>query len=111
MFENRLLTPRLSELRDEIRGYAVDFGLDFFEVIYELVDFDEMNMIAAFGGFPTRYPHWRFGMQFEELQKSYSYGLSKIYELVINNDPCYAYLMRSNPEVDQKLSDGSCLWA
>ncbi len=103
MFENRLLTPRLSELRDEIRGYAVDFGLDFFEVIYELVDFDEMNMIAAFGGFPTRYPHWRFGMQFEELQKSYSYGLSKIYELVINNDPCYAYLMRSNPEVDQKL--------
>ena len=103
MFENRLLTPRLEELRTEIRKYAVDFGLDFFEVIYELVDYDEMNMIASYGGFPTRYPHWRFGMQFEELQKSYSYGLSKIYELVINNDPCYAYLMRSNPEVDQKL--------
>ena len=103
MYENRTLTPRLEELRSEIRGYAVDYGLDFFEVIYELVDYDEMNMIASYGGFPTRYPHWRFGMQFEELQKSYSYGLSKIYELVINNDPCYAYLMRSNPEVDQKL--------
>ena len=103
MFENRQLTPRLEELRTQIRAYAVDFGLDFFEVIYELVDYDEMNMIASYGGFPTRYPHWRFGMQFEELQKSYSYGLSKIYELVINNDPCYAYLMRSNPEVDQKL--------
>ncbi|MEM1305816.1 MAG: SpoVR family protein, partial [Planctomycetota bacterium] len=31
------------------------------------------------------------------------YGLQKIYELVINNDPCYAYLMRSNELVDQKL--------
>jgi len=103
VFESRTLTPRLEELRQEIRAHAVDFGLDFFEVIYELVDYDEMNMIAAYGGFPTRYPHWRFGMQFEELQKSYSYGLSKIYELVINNDPCYAYLMRANPEVDQKL--------
>jgi stage V sporulation protein R len=103
VFENRALTPRLEELRQEIRGHAVEYGLDFFEVIYELVDYDEMNMIASYGGFPVRYPHWRFGMQFEELQKSYSYGLSKIYELVINNDPCYAYLMRSNPEVDQKL--------
>jgi len=88
VFENRALTPRLEELRQEIRGHAVEYGLDFFEVIYELVDYDEMNMIASYGGFPVRYPHWRFGMQFEELQKSYSYGLSKIYELVINNDPC-----------------------
>ena len=30
-------------------------------------------------------------------------GLSKIYELVINNDPCYAYLMRSNALTEQKL--------
>jgi stage V sporulation protein R len=60
-------------------------------------------MIAAYGGFPTRYPHWRFGMEYEQLSKSYEYGLSKIYELVINNDPCYAYLMRSNSLTDQKL--------
>jgi len=68
-----------------------------------MVDYDEMNMIASYGGFPTRYPHWRFGMQYEQLAKNYAYGLSKIYELVINNDPCYAYLMRCNPLVDQKL--------
>ena len=42
-------------------------------------------------------------MQYEELSKSYAYGLSKIYEIVINNDPCYAYLMKSNQMVDQKL--------
>jgi stage V sporulation protein R len=42
-------------------------------------------------------------MAYEELKKSYTYGLSKIYEMVINNDPCYAYLMRCNHTVDQKL--------
>src|SRR5947199_2960239 len=42
-------------------------------------------------------------MSDEELKKGYDYGLSKIYEMVINNDPCYAYLMRCNHVVDQKL--------
>ncbi len=97
------LTGELVEMAAEIRGYARDFGLDFFEVIFELLDYDELNMVAAYGGFPTRYPHWKFGMEYQELEKSYGYGLSKIYELVINNDPCYAYLMKSNNLVDQKL--------
>src|SRR5262249_33748031 len=56
-----------------------------------------------YGGFPTRYPHWRFGMEFEGLDKGYEYGLSKIYEMVINNDPCYAYLLEGNSSVDQKM--------
>ena len=97
------LTPELAEIMREVREHAVDFGLDFFEVVFELIDYDQMNMVAAYGGFPTRYPHWKFGMQYEELRKGYAYGLQKIYELVINNDPCYAYLMRCNPLVDQKL--------
>ncbi len=97
------LTPELSAFKDEIRGFAREYGLDFFETVFEVVEFDELNEIASFGGFPTRYPHWRFGMEYEELAKSYSYGLSKIYEMVINNDPCYAYLMRCNNIVDQKL--------
>lgn len=95
--------PHLRVLKDEIEGYAREYGLDFFETIFEVVDADDLNEIAAYGGFPTRYPHWSFGMQYEELKKSYEYGLSKIYEMVINNDPCYAYLMRCNHVVDQKL--------
>ncbi|KAA3658180.1 MAG: SpoVR family protein, partial [Calditrichaeota bacterium] len=89
--------------RDEIQEYARGYGLDFFETIFELITYEEINYIASYGGFPIRYPHWRFGMQYEELSKSYAYGLSKIYEMVINNDPCYAYLMKSNQMVDQKL--------
>src|SRR6187200_3037450 len=102
-FYNTNLPPDLRVLKEEIEAHARRYGLDFFETIFEVVDADDLNEIAAYGGFPTRYPHWSFGMQYEELSKSYSYGLSKIYEMVINNDPCYAYLMRCNHTVDQKL--------
>ncbi|MBI4582969.1 MAG: SpoVR family protein [Planctomycetes bacterium] len=97
------LTPELQEMTGQIRGYAREFGLDPFEVIFELLDYDQMNMVVAYGGFPTRYPHWRFGMLYEEISKTYSYGLQKVYELVINNDPCYSYLLKCNHVVDQKL--------
>jgi len=97
------LPPRLQRLREEIEGYARDYGLDFFETIFEVLTYDEVNMVASYGGFPNRYPHWRFGMEYEQLSKGYEYGVSKIYEMVINNDPCYAYLLEANAEVDQKI--------
>lgn len=97
------LPPHLRALKEEIEGYARGYGLDFFDTIFEVVEAENLNEIAAYGGFPTRYPHWSFGMAYEELRKSYDWGLSKIYEMVINNDPSYAYLMRSNHDVDQKL--------
>ncbi len=97
------LPAELRGLKVEIEAHAREFGLDFYETIFEVVDADDLNEIASYGGFPTRYPHWSFGMQYEELKKGYEYGLSKIYEMVINNDPCYAYLMRCNHTVDQKL--------
>ena len=97
------LPSYLLDIQREIEGHARGYGLDFFETIFEVLDYQRMNEVAAYGGFPTRYPHWRFGMEFEGLAKGYEYGLSKIYEMVINNDPCYAYLLESNAEVDQKI--------
>jgi stage V sporulation protein R len=97
------LTPELRAARDGIRRTARDFGLDFFEVLFELITWEEMNEVASFGGFPVRYPHWRFGMEYERLSKGSTYGLSRIYELVVNNDPCIAYLQEANDLVDQKL--------
>src|SRR6476659_541856 len=102
-FYNTNLPAHLRVLKDEIEGYAREYGLNFFDQVFEVIDADDLNEVAAYGGFPTRYPHWSFGMSYEELKKGYDYGLSKIYEMVINNDPCYAYLMRSNHTVDQKL--------
>ena len=101
--EGRQLPPELEEARVEIEALAKGYGLDFFETIFEMCTYEEINMIASYGGFPTRYPHWRFGMEFLQMQKSYEYGLSKIYEMVINTDPSYAYLMDCNLVVDQKL--------
>jgi len=97
------LTPELEKAQKEIQAVAAKQGLDFYETIFEIVTYKQLNEIAAKGGFPNRYPHWRFGMDYEQLSKSYEFGLSKIYELVINNDPCYAYLMEGNDFVDQKL--------
>lgn len=97
------LTQELERERIKIERIAKECGLDFYETIFEIVTYDQLNMIASYGGFPVRYPHWRFGMEYEHLSKSYEYGLSKIYELVINNDPCYAYLMEGNEFIDQKL--------
>ncbi len=97
------LTPELEKARQKILKIAEKFGLDFYETIFEIITYDQMNQFAAYGGFPVRYPHWRFGMEYERLAKSYEYGLSKIYEMVINNNPCYAYLMEGNRTVDQKL--------
>ncbi|MFZ0391158.1 MAG: SpoVR family protein, partial [Calditrichia bacterium] len=91
------------ELQPEIEKYARDYGLDFFPTIFEIVDYDTMNQLAAYGGFPVRYPHWRFGMEYDQLAKGYRYGLQKIYEMVINTNPTYAYLMNVNSLTDQKL--------
>jgi len=103
MGSSRTPPKEILDWRDTIRERAVKAGLDFFEVIFEMVDYREMNELAALGGFPARYPHWRFGMEYDKLSKSYTYGLSKIYEMVINTDPCYAYLLQSNSLLDQKL--------
>jgi stage V sporulation protein R len=96
------LPLELAKLRDEIRGYAEGFGLDFFETIFEMVPPDAINSLAAQEGFPVRYPHWRFGMNYDQYSKGYEWGMQKIYEMVINTNPSYAYLMSSNSYVDQK---------
>lgn len=101
-FDSTDLLPELRPIRDQIEKIARGYGLDFFDTIFEMIDHDQMNAFAAYGGFPVRYPHWRFGMDFDQLSKGYEFGLQKIYEMVINTDPSYAYLMKSNAMVDQK---------
>ncbi len=97
------LSPELLGHMLAIKSKAQEYGLDFHEVIFEVLPFDMMNQIAAYGGFPVRYPHWRFGMEYEKLSKRDAYGLGRIYEMVINTDPVYAYLQESNGVTDQKL--------
>jgi stage V sporulation protein R len=103
-FALRTRLPRYLRVEQErIQQVARDYGLDFFRTIFEMTTYDQMNELAAFTGFPTRYPHWRFGMDYERLRKTSEYGLSRIYEMVINNNPSYAYLLEGNSLTDQRL--------
>ena len=72
------LTPELEAERKKICKIASDAGLDFFETIFEVVNYKELNSVAARGGFPVRYPHWRFGMEYEKLSKGYELSLIHI---------------------------------
>lgn len=77
-----------------------DFGLDFYDTVVEFLTYDEMSEVASYGGFPVRYPHWSFGEQYEEMSKGYEHGMHRIYEMVVNTNPCYLYCLDSNCLVD-----------
>ncbi|MEM7348372.1 MAG: SpoVR family protein, partial [Chloroflexota bacterium] len=97
------LSPHLQTAWEEIEAYAKGYNLDFFPIIFEVLDYETLYEVAALGGFPIRYPHWRFGMSYNQLVKGYDYGLSVIYEMVINTNPSYAYLLEGNEMVTQKM--------
>lgn len=101
--KNTRLPPDLQAAWEEIEGYAKAYGLDFYPIIYEVLDYRTLYETAALGGFPTRYPHWRFGMEFDQLIKGHVYLGSTIYEMVINTNPSYAYLLEGNELVTQKM--------
>lgn len=77
-------------------------GLDFFSMRYEICPSEVLYSIGAYG-MPTRFSHWSFGKSYQRMKSEYDYGLSKIYELVINSDPCYAFLLDSNSLLQNKL--------
>ncbi|MGY4690508.1 SpoVR family protein [Salibacterium sp. K-3] len=87
---------------DEITEIAQHFGLDFYPMRYEICPADIIYTFGAYG-MPTRYAHWSFGKNFHKMKVHYDLGLSKIYELVINSNPCYAFLLDSNSLVQNKL--------
>ncbi len=101
--KNTHLPPELEAMQEEIEDYAKDYGLDFYPIIYEVLDYRTLYETASLGGFPLRYPHWRFGMQYDQLMKGHIWQGSTIYEMVINTNPSYAYLLEGNELVTQKM--------
>ncbi len=90
--------PRFADLRE----IAQRLGLDFFDVIFEVVPQDIMSEVAAYG-LPTRARHWSYGKVYNRQRVHGQMGLSKIYEIVLNNDPAYAFLLDTNTEVANLL--------
>ncbi|MFO1073538.1 MAG: SpoVR family protein [Geminicoccaceae bacterium] len=90
----------LSELEywdAKIRDKVAEFGLDCYPQEFEVCDQNAMLGYMAYHGMPSHYPHWSFGKSFEQTKTMYDHGVSGLpYEMVINSDPCLAYLMRDN---------------
>ncbi|WP_139996559.1 SpoVR family protein [Paenibacillus paridis] len=87
---------------DEITEIAQGFGLDFYQMRYEICPAEIIYTFGAYG-MPTRFSHWSFGKSFNKMKLQYDFGLSKIYELVINSNPCYAFLLEGNSLIQNKL--------
>ncbi|WP_164214757.1 SpoVR family protein [Virgibacillus sp. YIM 98842] len=95
-------TKELYRAIDEITEIASGLGLDFYPMRYEICPADIIYTFGAYG-MPTRFSHWSFGKQFHKMKLQYDLGLSQIYELVINSDPCYAFLLDTNSLIQNKL--------
>src|SRR5687767_13891728 len=85
-----------------LRDIARELGLDVFDVIVEFGPQDIMSEVAAYG-LPTRARHWSYGKVYNRQRVHGQMGLSKIYEIVLNNDPGYAFLLDTNPEIANLL--------
>lgn len=87
----------LIEWNEVIESKAKELGLNFYPQEFEIIGFNEMLGYEAYVGMPSRYPHWSFGKSYEKNKTLYSFNLTGLpYEMVINSNPCLAYLMREN---------------
>src|SRR6056297_1873446 len=101
-FKKQHIASQLEEPVEEANALAEKLGLDPYPVNYWIVDYDEMNELIAYDGFQHRYPHWRWGMQYDRQQTQGQYTGGKAFEIVINDDPSHAFLQESNAVADQK---------
>jgi len=101
-FRKQAIASDLEEPVEEARNLAEKLGLEPYPVKYWIIDYDEMNELIAYGGFQSRYPHWRWGMQYDKQQKQGQYGGGKAFEIVNNDNPAHAFLQESNTVADQK---------
>jgi stage V sporulation protein R len=94
----------IEEYFQHIKRIAHRFGLDTYPVQLELISAEQMLDAYASVGMPVNYRHWSFGKQFISSEKNYRRGhMGLAYEIVINSDPCIAYLMEENTMPMQAL--------
>ena len=82
---------------EEIAQCAAEFGLDTYPNQIEVITAEQMMDAYSSVGMPVGYHHWSFGKQFLQTSKGYQRGqMGLAYEIVINSNPCIAYLMEEN---------------
>ncbi len=88
----------------EIGALAEEFGLDTYPNQIEIISSEQMMDAYAAVGMPIGYHHWSYGKQFLSVEQNYKRGqMGLAYEIVINSNPCIAYLMEENTLTMQAL--------
>jgi stage V sporulation protein R len=102
------MTLSLKELRDwdeRIQERVLYHNLRCFPQEFEVCDHYDMLGYMAYSGMPAHYTHWSYGKSYERQKTLYDYGVSGLpYEMVINSNPCLAYLMKDNSDLLQILT-------
>jgi len=89
--------PLLERYAATIGELAAGYGLDTYANQIEVISAEQMMDAYSSVGMPINYHHWSFGKQFMHTEKGYRRGrMGLAYEIVINSDPCIAYLMEEN---------------
>ncbi|HEX8846770.1 MAG TPA: SpoVR family protein [Pyrinomonadaceae bacterium] len=92
----------LEKSLEQIWEVARGFGLDPFPTRFEIVPATVMYEIGSYA-LPGRYSHWTFGKAYHRMKTMYDFGLSKIYEVVINTNPSYGFLLETNSPIQNKM--------
>ena len=95
---DRTLATAIEQIWEE----AGAIGLRPFATHFEIVPSSILYEVGSYL-MPGRFSHWSYGKLYHVQKMMYDYGLSKIYELVINTDPCWAFLLDSNTSIQNKL--------
>ena len=94
----------LEQYETEIDRVAKGFGLDIYPNQIEVITAEQMMDAYASIGMPINYAHWSYGKKFIRTEQNYRRGqMGLAYEIVINSEPCIAYLMEENTITMQAL--------
>lgn len=91
---NKVLSERIKILEK----MAEDIKLDPYPINYEVVSQETMLEVISYG-LPTRARHWSYGQSYDYQKMQGEMGFSKIYEVVLNNNPSYAFLLDTNSDI------------
>jgi stage V sporulation protein R len=95
----------LQQWDEKILEFVHKYRLKCYPQEFEICDHHEMIGYMSYSGMPARYAHWSFGKNFERQKTLYDHGAAGLpYEMVINTNPCLAYLMRDNTLLLQILT-------
>jgi stage V sporulation protein R len=98
----------INKRMEEIINLCMKNGLNPFPVVFEIVTQSTMNNIIAYG-LPTRARHWSHGKSYDYYKSHGEMGFSKIYEIILNNNPSYAFMMDTNTDVQNLFITAHCM--